>query len=116
MDTTGTKDFVLYSEVSFAQGPCLSYNRGRLCWSKTVDHEICSTDKRSIDSYPLDKNQGHIWGLYCNCRSLILIDVNGGCGLSVRYVRSFAIVLAQMGLKLVSVIWNSRVSTVLRGF
>ena len=47
MDTTGTKDFVLYSEVSFDQGVI-------------VDHA------------PLT--------IVANCRSLILTDVNGGCG------------------------------------
>ena len=26
-----------------------------------MDHEISCIDKRSIDIYPLDKNQGHIW-------------------------------------------------------
>ena len=44
MDTTGTKGFVLYSEVSFAQwGDCWthpSYICGQLCCSKTMDHEI----------------------------------------------------------------------------
>ena len=41
MDTTGTKHFVLYSEVSFVQGVVIepSYNRDQLCWSKAMDHE-----------------------------------------------------------------------------
>ena len=51
-DTTGTKDFVLYSKVSFAQGVIVdhapSYNRDQLCWNKTTDHEISCIDKRSI--------------------------------------------------------------------
>ena len=51
MDTTGTKDFVLYNEVSFAQGVVIvdhapltivaSYARARL-W-------ISCSDERSID-------------------------------------------------------------------
>ena len=61
---------------------------------------------------PIDKNQGHIChGLYCNCRSLILTDVDGGCMWLVS-VHSFAIAQAQMGLKLVSIIWNNGVSAV----
>ena len=49
--------FVLYSEVSGGDcRPRPSYDRGQLCWSKTMDHEISC-----IDIYPLDKNQGHIW-------------------------------------------------------
>ena len=46
--------------------------------------------------------------LYCNCRSLILTDVDCGWGyVPVRCVMSFAIAQAQMGPKLVSVIQNS---------
>ena len=38
MDTTGAKDFVPYSGVSFAQGVIVDHApRG---WSKTMDHEI----------------------------------------------------------------------------
>ena len=55
----------------------------------------------------------HVSVLYCNCRSLILTDVNGGC---VHYARSFAIAQAQIGPKLVSVIPNSGVSAVEGGW
>ena len=53
MDTTGTKHFVVYSEVFFAQGgdcwPRPSCNPGQLCWSKNVDHEISYIGKRSLE-------------------------------------------------------------------
>ena len=64
MDTTGTRDFVLYSEASLAQGVIVDHapqacNRG-LHWRKTMDHEISYIGKRSIDIEPLDKNQGAV--------------------------------------------------------
>ena len=74
MDTTGTKDFVLYSEVSFAQGVIVdhapltvvaSYAGVRLWTMKLVvlikNLLIFSPQIRIKD----------ISGLYCNCRSLI---------------------------------------------
>ena len=51
-DTTRTKDFVLYSEVSFVEGVIVghaSYNHGQLCWSKIMDHEISCINEKSID-------------------------------------------------------------------
>ena len=66
-----------------------------------------------IKDLSLDKNQGHL-GYVATVGSVILADVSDGCGynISVSYAKSFAIVQAQMGPKLVSVIRNSRVSTV----
>ena len=57
-DTTGTKDFVLYSEVSFAQRVIVDHApltivASQLCWSKTMDHEISRTDEKSIDCLAL---------------------------------------------------------------
>ena len=108
-DTTGTKDFVLYSEVFLAQGVTVdhapltimaSYAGARLWTMK------CSCiDKRSIDIKIFGIGQesrtylGYIDGIR---RLLILTSV----WLSVHYARSFDIAQAQMGLM---GLWSSKV-------
>ena len=56
MDTTGTKDFVLYSEVSFAQGAVVDHIPLTIVATYAVDHEISCIDDRSNGIYPLDNN------------------------------------------------------------
>ena len=80
MDTTGTKDFVLYSEVSFAQGPygpltiVASQAGSRLCTMKSV---VFMIDLLLFSASTRFKN---ISGLYYNRRSLIFTNNIDGCG------------------------------------
>ena len=48
-DTTGTKHFVLYSEVSFALGMIVDHAPLTSVASYAVGHEISCIDERSID-------------------------------------------------------------------
>ena len=79
-DTVGTKDFVLYSKVSFAKGVIVDhvpltivakYAGARLWTMKSVILIKDLSPRTRIKDMS---------GLNCNCRSLILTDVNGGCG------------------------------------
>ena len=78
--------FILYSEVSFAQGVIVdhapltivaNYAGARLWTMKSVvpikNLLILALRQESRTYMYLGYN-------YCNCRSLILTDVNGGCG------------------------------------
>ena len=78
-----TKDFVLYSEVSIAQGVFVdhapltivaNYAETRLWIMKSV---VLIKDLLIFSPYTRIKD---LSGLYCNDRSLILTDDSGGCG------------------------------------
>ena len=65
MDTTGTIDFVLYSEVSLVLGVVVDHT------PLTANYDVARLwTMKSIVIYRLDKD---ISGLYCSCRSLIRV-------------------------------------------
>ena len=65
MDTTGTKDFVLYSEVSLAHGEVADIAPLFICGQLMMMGWAMDNEKivLIIDLKPLDKNQGHVWAL-----------------------------------------------------
>ena len=75
--------FVLYSEVSFAQGVIADYApltivvryAGARLW--TMKSVVVMKDLLLFSPSTRIKD---ISGLLCNYRSLILTDINGGCG------------------------------------
>ena len=81
-DTTGTKHFVLYSEVSFAQGVIVDHAPLTI-WPVMLEQDYGPWNQLywwKIYWYLALRQESRTYLGYIAYRSLILTDVNGGCG------------------------------------